>query len=172
MDRETIQVNIGDRYANFRSTRVKPFIRDHHLPKETPQINEPVAKAQNNKESLPDDEQLQPQQSQRNRQPEPRQSQQNLQLEPQRNPQIEAFLTEKENRDQELSLELRAKGIITTPSRPFIFSYRKEIDGLLAQGIYEVIWQDAEELRGVRIFSSQIVDEVKGKETSTPYKKS
>ena len=62
------------------------------------------------------------------------------------------FLTEKENRDQEMSLELRAKGIITTPGGPYIFSRRKEMDGLLTQGVYELIHQDAEEIGDTRIF--------------------
>jgi hypothetical protein len=59
---------------------------------------------------------------------------------------IETFLTEKENRNYEISLGFRAKRIIITPSRLFIFSYRKEIDRLLAQGIYKLIYRSAKEI--------------------------
>ncbi|KAI0991501.1 hypothetical protein K3495_g16686 [Podosphaera aphanis] len=46
------------------------------------------------------------------------------------------------------------------------------MDGLLAKGVYKLVCQDDEELRGQRIFGSRIVDEIKGKETAVPYEKS
>ena len=83
---------------------------------------------------------------------------------------VEAFLTEKEERDQKASRDLRTKGVITTPGSPFALSRRTEIDGLLARGVFEIIPKEA--AGNVRIFGSRMVDEVKGKETSTPYEKS
>jgi reverse transcriptase-like protein len=85
---------------------------------------------------------------------------------------IEVFLAEKEARDRQTSIELRAKGVITTPGGPFIFSRRKEIDGLLARGVFELISGDSPEIGDARIFGSRLVDEVKGKGTATPYEKS
>jgi Reverse transcriptase (RNA-dependent DNA polymerase) len=85
---------------------------------------------------------------------------------------IESFLTEKEARDKQISIELRAKGIITTLGEPFALSRRKEIDGLLAKGVFELISSNSEEVGNQRIFGSRLVDEVKGIGTTTPYEKS
>jgi hypothetical protein len=87
------------------------------------------------------------------------------------NQRIAVYLTEKENRDRELSLELRQKGIITTLGEPFKASRRKEIKGLIARGVFEIIDSDSEEIRNARIFGSRTVNEIKGKETTTPYEK-
>ena len=43
---------------------------------------------------------------------------------------------------------------------------------LLARGVFNLIPEDSPLLRGQRIFNSRCVDEVKGKETTTPYEKS
>src|SRR3984885_14895270 len=88
------------------------------------------------------------------------------------NQRIAVYLTKKENRDRELSLELRQKGIITTLGEPFEASRRKEIEGLIARGVFEIIDSDSEEIRNARIFGSRTVNEIKGKETTTPYEKS
>ena len=87
------------------------------------------------------------------------------------NQRIAVYLTEKENRDRELSLELRQKGIITTLGEPFEASRRKEIKGLIARGVFEIIDSDSKEIRNARIFGSRTVNEIKGKETTTPYEK-
>jgi hypothetical protein len=80
-------------------------------------------------------------------------------------------LTKKENKDKELSLELRQKGIITTLGELFKASYRKEIKGLIARGVFKIINSDNKEIRNARIFGSRTVNKIKGKETTTPYKK-
>jgi len=82
------------------------------------------------------------------------------------------FLTEKEERDRELSIRLRANRVITTPGPPFHQSRRTEIEMLLARGVFNLIPEDSPLLRGQRIFNSRCVDKVKGKETITPYEKS
>jgi len=84
----------------------------------------------------------------------------------------EAFLTNKEMLDRELSKKLREQGLITTPGQPFEESRRQEIDGLMAKGVFELIPYDPDTMNGVRLFNSRLVDEVKGKATSTPYEKS
>jgi len=85
---------------------------------------------------------------------------------------VTIWIIEKETRDKQLSIELRVKGVITTLGGLFLFSRQKEIDRLLARRVFKMIQRDTEELRGAKIFSSRIVDEVKGKDTTTLYKKS
>ena len=51
-----------------------------------------------------------------------------------------SFLTEKEQRDRQLTINLRAKGVITTPGQPFEVSCRKEIDSLLGKGIFRIVY--------------------------------
>jgi hypothetical protein len=87
------------------------------------------------------------------------------------NQRIAVYLTEKENRDRELSLELRQKGIIITLGELFKASRRKEIKGLITRGVFEIINSDSKEIRNARIFSSRTINKIKGKETITPYEK-
>ena len=84
----------------------------------------------------------------------------------------EVFLTEKETRDRELSIKLRAKGKITALGPPFQQSRRTEYEALIKRGVFVPIHKDDPRVRGHRIFKSRMVDEVKGKETSAPYEKS
>jgi len=85
---------------------------------------------------------------------------------------IEQFLIEKETRDIKFSIELCAKGIILTLGRLFKLSRRTEIDELLARGVFKIIHKDDLSISATQVFGSRMVDEVKGKETATPYKKS
>ena len=48
----------------------------------------------------------------------------------------EAFLTAKEQGDLDLSIQLRLNGTITEPGPPFQATDKKEIDGLLARGVF------------------------------------
>ena len=85
----------------------------------------------------------------------------------------EAFLTEKETRDRDLSIKLRAEGKITTPGKPFQLSQRTEYESLIARGVFVPIHKSDLRLKGQRIFKSRMVDGgVKGKETTKPYEKS
>ncbi len=59
---------------------------------------------------------------------------------------IKNFLTEKETRDKQISVELRAKGIITTPGKLFVISQRKEINELLVKGVFELISSNSKEI--------------------------
>jgi hypothetical protein len=85
---------------------------------------------------------------------------------------FEAWLTEKEIRDAQISIDLREKGIIKTPGKSFELSRRTEIDGLLARGVFKMINENDPSIGKERIFGSRLVDEVKGKETPVPYEKS
>jgi hypothetical protein len=187
MDGQTCQLDLPHGPTSFRSTSVKPYYRTEAISQteNPPEVNIP----------------LQPLLEEEEQQPEPVSTDSTIKPHPfivTRNPRIaieiprfrpnpdsyflsvfitstsldEIFLTEKEARDRQLSVELRTKGIITTPGDPFQYSRRKEIDGLVARGVFQLIPRDSPEIKGTRIFGSRLVDEVKGKETTTPYEKS
>ncbi|KAI0991058.1 hypothetical protein K3495_g17129, partial [Podosphaera aphanis] len=82
------------------------------------------------------------------------------------------FISSKEASDRELAIKLRRDGIIKTAGEPFEASQKLEIDGLTSRNVFELIKWDPEKYKGVRIFNSRMVNEVKGKETDTPYEKS
>ena len=81
-------------------------------------------------------------------------------------------MTEKENRDRVLLREYRSKGVITIPGLLFEQSRIKELEGLLAQGVFETISVNTDELRDAKVFGSRLVDKIKGKEILILYKKS
>ena len=83
-----------------------------------------------------------------------------------------ALMTSKERADMELSIKLRNEGVITTPGLPFEQSQNKEIEGLIAKGVFEFVQYDPTKYAGVRIFNSRLVNEIKGKATDTPFEKS
>jgi hypothetical protein len=85
---------------------------------------------------------------------------------------LESFLSAKEKGDLELSLKLRQDGIISDPGLPFQASDKKEIDSLLARGVFAFEQFNNSKHGGERIFKSRIVQEIKGKATPTPFKKS
>jgi hypothetical protein len=72
----------------------------------------------------------------------------------------------------ELSMKLWQEGIITIPGKPFKESQWQEIEGLIANGVFEFVQYDLDKYSGIRIFNLRLVNEVKGKVTSTPYEKS
>ena len=74
--------------------------------------------------------------------------------------------------DIEISRKLRIQGIITTLGAPFKALWKKEINGLIAKGVFEFVLYDSRTMSGLRLFNSRLVDEVKGKTTNTPYEKS
>lgn len=82
-----------------------------------------------------------------------------------------AYLSSREISDRELSLKLRAAGIIKTPGKPFETARKKEIDGLLAKEVYEAVPYDFATMSGIRLFKSRFVEEIKGKTTDAPYEK-
>ncbi|THC93999.1 hypothetical protein EYZ11_006508 [Aspergillus tanneri] len=83
-----------------------------------------------------------------------------------------ALMTSKERADIELSIKLRNEGVITTPGSPFEQSQSKEIEGLIARGVFDFVQYDPIKHAGVRIFNSRLVNEIKGKATGTPFEKS
>ena len=59
---------------------------------------------------------------------------------------IENFLIEKEARNKQISIELRIKGIITTFSKLFEVSQRKEINKLLTKRVFKLISNNFKEI--------------------------
>ena len=166
MDGETCQLQLPLGPVNFRGTAIKPYYRpdDTKADAPSPQIMDPI-----DKENSPDDT---PRRSPRNV-PNPDDHISGFSTDVTANmDMVKVFLTEKEARDRQTSIELRAKGVITTPGGLFAFSRRKEIDGLLARGVFELISGDSREIGDAQIFGWRLVDEVKGKGTATPYEKS
>jgi hypothetical protein len=84
---------------------------------------------------------------------------------------IVVYLIEKENKDKELSLNLYKKGIITTLGEPFKASREREIKGLITRGVFKIINSKKNKIRNARIFGSRTINKIKGKETTTLYKK-
>src|SRR5271156_6930345 len=83
-----------------------------------------------------------------------------------------SFMTGKERADQELSLELRKQGKITTPGAPFEASDKQEIDNLIGKDVFNFEQYDPIKHGGIRIFKSRLVREIKGKATEAPFEKS
>lgn len=83
-----------------------------------------------------------------------------------------AFMTTKERNDHQLAIEPRNQGTITTPGLPFEESSRAEIDNLIARGVFHFEKYDDKKHRGIRLFGSRLVNEIKGKGTGSPYEKS
>ena len=84
----------------------------------------------------------------------------------------ETFISIKEEKDLELSKQFRKEGKIITPGAPFEAATKKEIDALIARGVFKFEQFDPKVHGGTRIFRSRIVNEVKGKATNSPYEKS
>jgi hypothetical protein len=70
-----------------------------------------------------------------------------------------------------VAVELRRQGVITTPGAPFQESGWQEITSLLGKGVFRLVSID-DVPKGTQIYGSRLVNEVKGKETSSPYEKS
>lgn len=85
---------------------------------------------------------------------------------------VTSFLSRKELNDTNLSKELRRQGIINTAGAPFELSQKQEIEGLISKGVFEPILYEPEKMKGIRIFNSRLVNEIKGKGTKSPYEKS
>lgn len=81
------------------------------------------------------------------------------------------FLTQKKKDNLELSKDLRDRGIILTPGKSFEASRKKEVEGLLATGVHEMVKYDPTIMKG-RIFNSRFVDEIKARFTDSPTEKS
>ncbi|KAK1990747.1 hypothetical protein LX36DRAFT_533684, partial [Colletotrichum falcatum] len=81
------------------------------------------------------------------------------------------FATAKEDADYALAVELREKGIIKTPGKPFEESDHQEIKALIDRGVFHIVMFDERKHGGIRIFKSRLVREVKGK-NEVPYEKS
>jgi hypothetical protein len=78
----------------------------------------------------------------------------------------------KKKGDLELSIKLRQNKIINNPGLFFQASNKKEIDNLIARGVFAFEHFDDFKHEEEQIFKSQIVKEIKGKATPTLFEKS
>jgi hypothetical protein len=191
IDKYTCKVQVNDKVVDFRITSVKPYKRDEK--EDVPEVTDP-ADSSPSIETPPTEPNRRPftrgqedLAGKRKRRvvveiPMPRINRDEYAIYPTDTMLQEvatrtesfltcSFLTEKEQRDKQLAIDLRAKGVITTPGQPFEVSRRKEIDSLLGKGVFRIV-QGSDVPQGTKIFNSRFVDEVKGKETATPYEKS
>ena len=164
---ETCTVQVNDKAVNFRATVVKPY----HRPADLEGIQE-------------DQDQSQHQHPQDEKAPESLRRGQRDRRSPQRYHaefddfltstaicELEQYFTHKEKADWALAIKLRKEGVITTPGEPFEESQRKEIEGLMAKGVFDFVQYDELVHGDQRIFGSRLVNEIKGKD-ETPFEKS
>ncbi|EED14529.1 conserved hypothetical protein [Talaromyces stipitatus ATCC 10500] len=81
------------------------------------------------------------------------------------------FISKKERDDLELAVKLQREGKIATNGALFELLGKTEIDSLIANGTFKILHRADIDLRGIRIFNSRLVNEIKGK-NEIPYKKS
>lgn len=150
-----ITVDMVNDPTTFRSTVVKPYYRPDHLwnDPDTPHMHMPPTET-------PVPAVVQPRR--RGRPPGSKNK---------KKANAGAYITKKEDDDFEPAIKLRNDGIITTPGTPFEASDEQEINGLVGRGVFEFRLFNEALHRGIRIFKSRLVREVKGK-TSKPYEKS
>ncbi|KAJ6050709.1 uncharacterized protein N7446_010818 [Penicillium canescens] len=199
MDGETCTVDMPHGPTKFRSTVVKPYYREELLEGEGGQRriraeDDQVDKTADSKQVDEPDKPVEIQRRGRGRPPGSKNKpkpQATVRRSTRRNPahyqDLEdqfinaiwegqdvstALMTSKERADMELSIRLRNEGVITTPGSPFEQSQNKEIEGLIARGVFDFVQYDPMKHDGVRIFNSRLVNEIKGKATGTPFEKS
>ncbi|EED23140.1 hypothetical protein TSTA_065930 [Talaromyces stipitatus ATCC 10500] len=83
----------------------------------------------------------------------------------------EVFISKKERDDLELAIKLRREGKIATNGAPFELSGKTEINSLIVNRTFKILHCADMDLRGIRIFNSHLVNEIKGK-NKIPYEKS
>jgi hypothetical protein len=166
IDGETCTIQMPYGPTNFRSTSVKPYHADQTQeplePSTFPQTQHPEIALDNTDELGDTIEVIVPARRGRGR---PRGSRNRAHL-------TDAFLSAKEKIDWELSLKLRKDGVITDPGLPFEVSDQKEVDALLARGVFAFEQYNEQTHGKERVFKSRIVREVKGKATPQPFEKS
>lgn len=187
MDGETCLVDLGNGLpTKFRSTVVKPYYQpeEHSEPPDEEENSPPEEPQENPQQNAP------PEPTKRGRgRPPGSKNKASGQLpvewaQPKRGIALPythplgqdfpdtAFLATKELLDRELSIKLRAEGVITTPGAPFEESRRQETKSLQDNGVFRFVPYDPETMGGIRLFNSRLVDEIKGKTTAKPYEKS
>jgi hypothetical protein len=82
-----------------------------------------------------------------------------------------AFIIAKEKADFKLAKQLRKEGCIITLGAPFQASNKREINGLIARGVFKFKKYNPTKFNGIRIFKLRMVNEIKGKATNALFKK-
>lgn len=188
MDGHTCTVQMPYGPTQFRSTVVRPYYKENleqvstpnNPPKESPNNNNPEEQKYDSDTIVI--ERPQPRRGRgrpkgsRNR---PKPAEQSIDFDEQFVSAIQdereltmTFMTAKEEADLNLAKQLRLEGRITTPGAPFEASGKHEIESLIARGVFQIEQYDPTKFRGIRIFKSRMVNEIKGKATNAPFEKS
>jgi hypothetical protein len=178
VDGATCTVKMPQGPVNFRASSVKPyFAREDVIVVEVPKQNGPETVVESDTDTGTDDPRRQstnnglegiassPSIVVKRGRGRPRGSKNKAYV-------YDVFLTAKERADFELAVRLRKEGVITEPGEPYELSDKKEIEGLLGRGVFGFELYDEGKHGKLRIYSSRMVREVKGKATPTPYEKS
>jgi len=175
---ETCNVQLPSGPTHFRTTQCKPYLQEMQEAQEAQ--DEQAQEAQNEQAQRTQNEQAEDSQQAQNRQePEPQeQTRRNPSRQRQlpahlRGPDItlymaETHITEKEKKNMELAKKLRSEGKLDATQPLFYASRRKEMDGLMARGVFKIVRTLPE---GERLFKTRFVDEIKGS-TDKPFEKS
>ncbi len=169
-DKTAAIVDINGRQVQFRITVVRPYYKDDSIGPHAPSPDNDEREAGD--EYFPEVEQQPPRRRRRGR---PKGSKNKPKAVAPVTPAAniaDVFLAPREEDAIILARGLRAAGTITTPGEPFEQSTKAEIDALITRGVFRFKAYNPTVHGGNRIFKSRIVNEVKGKLTSTPYEKS
>ena len=189
IDGETCTIDMPRGPTNFRSTVVKPFYREQIEEQEPVVTHEPGSPGDRYENQPPNQPRGRGRPKGSRNKPRPNQHIRHSDRQSTNTSQgtdddqfiaaatsegkiFRAFMTRKEHADMDLALELRKRGTINTPGRPFEKAQQQEIEGLIARGVFEFMKYDYVKHSGVRLFNSRLVNEVKGKSTDKPYEKS
>lgn len=180
-----VTVDMVNGPTTFRTTIVKPYLRHPEVPmpiengEKVTEIGEKsIENAERSGETLERDEESEaplpfqypePERPRRRGRPPGAKNKSRVAFEQE---EAQEFLSSKEIADQDLAIQLRAKGKITTPGEPFEKSDEKEVNMLFEEGVLEPTIYDTRHHGNLRIFKSRMVREIKGKNTNAPYEKS
>jgi hypothetical protein len=129
VDGETCTLDMPHGPTKFRSTVVKPYYTEDTIEQEQKELVEDNTKGPVISQRRGRGRPL----GSRNK-PKPAATRQSV-----RKNASPAFITNKEQADKELSIKLRQEGVITTPGLPFEQSQTKEIEGLIAKGVFDFV---------------------------------
>ena len=156
MEGETCKVNLPSGPTSFRSTTVKPYLTEEENIDDSDQDDNPV--------NDDDPEKVPPQEHRQASAAPRRNATRHRQLPSRYRDAANITIMMQDNHEN-------AFDEIGVNYSPFTDSRRKEIDGLLEKGVFEVI-AIADVPKGARIFGSRFVDEIKNAGTNKAFEKS
>lgn len=71
----------------------------------------------------------------------------------------------------DLSKKLRSRNFIITPGAPFEENRKRELEGLMQKGVFELTPYDPANMSSFQVFKHRFINEIRGKATDTPCEK-